>query len=96
LLWPAGTQLLIRFTGPEVWWVLRVAHWAAGIPGATVPVPAGVPGVLVMGASAVLVVVLWRWRWFRGATGLAATVGVVCLLAWSLSALSAGHDTIVG
>jgi competence protein ComEC len=81
LLWPAVAQLLIRFTGPEIWWVLRVAHWAAGMPGATVPVPAGAPGVVVVGATSVLVVALWRWRWFRGATGLAAIVA----LAWSLS-----------
>jgi competence protein ComEC len=87
LLWPAGAQLLIRFTGPELWWVLRVAHWAAGMPGATVPVPAGTPGVLVVGATAVLVVVLWRWRWFRAATGLTAMVGAACLLAWSVSGL---------
>jgi competence protein ComEC len=83
LLWPAGAQLLIRFTAPELWWVLRVAHWAAGMPGATVAVPAGVPGVVVVGATAVLVVALWRWRWFRAATGLAALVA----LAWSLSGL---------
>ena len=87
LLWPAGAQLLIRFTGPELWWVLSVARWAAGMPGATVSVPAGMPGVLVVGASSVLVVVLWRWRWFRGVTGSAAMVGVGCLLAWSLSGL---------
>jgi competence protein ComEC len=78
---------LIRFTGPELWWVLSVARWAAGMPGATVSVPAGMPGVLVVGASSVLVVVLWRWRWFRGVTGSAAMVGVGCLLAWSLSGL---------
>jgi competence protein ComEC len=87
LLWPAGAQLLIRFAGPEVWWVLRVAHWSAGVPAATVPVPAGVPGVLVVGGVTVLVVALWRWRWFRGMTGLAAMVGIVCLLAWSVSGL---------
>ena len=87
VLWPAGAQLLIRFAGPELWWVLSVAHWAAGIPGATVPVPEGVPGVLVVGAAAVLVVALWRWRWFRAATGTAVTVGLGCLLAWSLSRL---------
>jgi competence protein ComEC len=87
VLWPAGAQLLIRFAGPELWWVLSVAHWAAGIPGATVPVPEGVPGVLVVGAAAVLVVALWRWRWFRAATGTAVTVGLGCLLAWSLSGL---------
>jgi competence protein ComEC len=87
VLWPAGAQLLIRFTGPELWWVLSVAHWAAGVPGATVSVPEGVPGVLVVGAAAALVVVLWRWRWFRAVTGLAVTVGLGCLLAWSLSGL---------
>ena len=86
--WPAAAQLLIRFTGPEVWWVLSVAHWSAGIPAATVPVPAGVPGVLVVGGVTVLVVVLWRWRWFRAATGLAAIAGAACLLAWSLSGLA--------
>ncbi len=87
VLWPAGAQLLIRFTGPELWGVLSVAHWAAGVPGATVPVPEGVSGVLAVGAAAALVVVLWRWRWFRAATGLAVTVGLGCLLAWSLSGL---------
>jgi competence protein ComEC len=91
VLWLAGAHLLIRFTGPELWWVLGVAHWAAGVPGATVPVPAGVPGVLVVGATTVLAVLLalllWRWRWFRTAVGLAVPVGVVCLLAWSLAGL---------
>jgi competence protein ComEC len=84
-LWPAAAQLLIRFTGPELWWVLRVAHWAAGMPGATLPVPKGVPGVLVVGSVTVLVVVLWRWRWFRVAAGWSIVVAVACLLAWWLS-----------
>jgi competence protein ComEC len=65
-----------------------VAHWSAGIPAATVPVPAGVPGVLVVGGVTVVVVVLWRWRLFRAATGLAAIAGAGCLLAWSLSGLA--------
>ncbi len=87
VLWPAGGQLLIRFTGPELWWVLSVAHWAAGVPAATVPVPAGVPGLLLVAAITVLVVVLWRWRWFRKAMGSALAVAFICLLAWSLSGL---------
>ena len=29
-LWPASAQLLIRFTGPELWWLLKVAHWDVG------------------------------------------------------------------
>lgn len=81
--WPAGAQLLIRFTGPELWWVVRVAHWVAAVPGATVPVPAGAGGVFLVGSGTVLGVALWRWRWFRVVMGSAT----VCLLAWSLSGL---------
>ena len=93
LLWPAGAQLLIRFTGPELWWVLRVAHGAAGVPGATLAMPAGAPGVVVVGATAVLMVACcgggggfaprrdWpRWSRWRG----------------RCQASSARHDTIVG
>jgi len=85
-LWPAGAGLLIRFTGPEVWWLLRVAERAAALPGAAVPVPAGWAGVLTVGAAAVAAVVLWRWRWFR----LAAAGCLVCAAAWSVSGLVSG------
>ncbi|HEU0189739.1 MAG TPA: ComEC/Rec2 family competence protein [Mycobacterium sp.] len=84
--WPAGAQVLIRFTGPELWWVCRTAHWAAAVPGATVTVPSGLLGVVGVGAAALLVVVAWRWRWCRWAAALAAA----CLLAWSLSDLLTG------
>lgn len=86
LFWPAGSQLLIRFTGPELWWILRVAHCAAAVPAATVPVPSGISGVLVVGAAAVLAAVLWRRRWFRAAMVVAAAG----LVAWSLSGLVVG------
>ena len=90
-LWPAGAQLLIRFTGPELWWLLRVAQWAAGVPGSSVPVPSGLIGVLTVAAAAGAAVALWRWRWVRiGSLG-----AVIFLLAWTLSSLSGGHDTIV-
>jgi competence protein ComEC len=89
LPWPAGAQLLVRFTGPELWWVGHVARWAAAVPAATVPVPPGVPGVVLVGSATVLILllarVLWRWRWFRGAVGLGAALVVMCLLAWSLA-----------
>jgi competence protein ComEC len=91
VLWPAGAQLLIRFTGPELWWVLNVAKWSADVPVATLPVPAGVPGVVVVAAGTVSVLLvarlLWRWRWFRGALGLAGGAVVMGALAWSLSGL---------
>ncbi len=64
-LWPAGTELLIRFTGPELWWLLTVARWAAAVPGASVPVPAGLLGAVTVAAAALAAVVLSRWcrRW---------------------------------
>lgn len=83
--WPAASQLLIRFTGPEVWWALRVAHWAAGVPGAGVPVPSGVAGLVVVGCTSVLVAVMWRWRWFRRSLGYMGLAGTACLAAWWLS-----------
>jgi competence protein ComEC len=67
VLWPAGADLLIRFTGLELWWLLNAARWAAGIPGASVTVPAGLPGALSVAAAGVAVVMLSRWRrrWLR-------------------------------
>ncbi len=92
-LWPAGAQLLIRFTGPELWWLLRVAHWAAGVPGSSVPVPSGLPGVLTVAAAAGLA----PSRSGGGGGSASGHAGaVMCLLAWTVSSLSAGHDTIVG
>lgn len=85
--WPAAAQLLIRFTGPEVWWVLRMAHWAASMPAATVPVPKGLPGVLLVGGLSVFVAASWPWRWFRAGLALTSVVAAVCLLAWSLAGL---------
>lgn len=85
--WPAGAQLLIRFTGPEVWWVLRVAHWAARVPVASVPVPSGAAGLVLVAGATVLTVVLWRWRPFRLSVAWGAAVVVGCQLAWSFAAI---------
>ena len=98
-LWPAAASLLIRFTGPELWWLGQVAHWAAAVPSATVAVPSGPVGVLAVASVGIAAVLLWRWRWFRLGCGCAA----VCLLAWSVSGwvggqgatVSAARDTIV-
>jgi len=105
--WPAGAQLLVRFTGPELWWVLTVAKRAADIPAATAPVPDGLAGVLLVGCATVLLLLLGmllrRRAWFRAAVRVAALVVVGCVLAWSVSELldprtdrSARRDTIVG
>jgi competence protein ComEC len=93
VVWPAGAQFLIRFTGPELWWVLGVAHRAAGVPMATVAVPPGAPGVLAVGGgtvlAALLALLLRRLRWLRTSMRLSATASGICLLAWSLSGLLA-------
>jgi competence protein ComEC len=90
-LWPAGADVLIRFTGPELWWLLGVARWAA-VPGASLSVPSGLLGVFIVGVGGIAAVVSWRWRWFR----VAACGVALCLLAWTVSGLSGGHDTIGG
>jgi competence protein ComEC len=53
--------LLIRFTGPELWWLLRVASTAADVPGAAVSVPSGLAGVVSVAGATLAAVVLWRW-----------------------------------
>lgn len=55
-LWAPGASMLVRFTGPELWWLLHVAHWAADVPGAAVPVPSGPAGVLIVGVGSLLLV----------------------------------------
>ena len=89
-LWPSGAELLIRFTGPELWWLVRVARWAAAVPGASLSVPSGLLGVVTVAATCVAVVVSWRWRWVR----IGMVAALVCVLAWTVSGLSGGHDTI--
>jgi competence protein ComEC len=61
-LWPSGAEVLIRFTGPELWWLCNVAHCAAALPGASVPVSAGALGAFTVAAVTVAAVVLMRWR----------------------------------
>lgn len=82
-LWPDGAALLLRLTGPELWWLLAVAGIAGSLPGAAVAVPDGWLGLIAVAVGGVAVVVLWRWRWFRFAAGCAA----LCALAWSLAGL---------
>ena len=70
VLWPPGAQLLIRFTGPELWWVSKVAHVAGRCArGDRARFPSGLAGVLVVGAATALLLLLatllWRRRWFR-------------------------------
>jgi competence protein ComEC len=100
-LWPAGAGLLIRFTGPQLWWLLRIAEWAASVPGAVLPVPSGWAGLAVVALATGAVVALWR----RRSTRVIAAGAAVCALAWAISgsaeealrvALSVRRGTIGG
>ncbi len=64
VLWPAGAELLIRFTGPEVWWLMTVARRAADLPAALVPVPSGIAGVATVAVAAFATAAVWHW-WCR-------------------------------
>lgn len=100
VFWTGGAEVLIRFCGPLLWWLLGVADTAAAVPGAAVTVPSGVAGVTVIAVSCVGAVLSWRWRWFRALTVIGLTVAV----AWAVSsiagpgwsAVSAGRGTIDG
>lgn len=84
-VWPAGTQLLIRFTGPELWWLLSVARWASSVPGSTVPTPSGLAGVVSVAAGGIALSVLWRLGWARRWMGRVLVVAAFGLLAWTLA-----------
>lgn len=86
VVWPAAAQFLVRFTGPELWWLLRVARWASAVPGAVVPVPSGPVGVFCVAAAGIGSVVLWRWRWGRICVASAA----ICLIAWAVAGAGVG------
>ncbi|MUM16130.1 ComEC family competence protein [Mycobacterium sp. CBMA271] len=83
---PAGAGLFVRFCGPELWWLLRVAEYSSAGGSTAIPVPSGAAGFgLVAGALGVSVL-LWRRRWFRGV----AWCGALCVLALIVSARLAG------
>lgn len=90
--WPAAAQVLIRFTGPELWWLLSVARCAGSAPGALLPVPDGLGGGWLVGLAGIGTVMVWRSRWRRVALGFA----VLGALAWVVIGVSMGRDTIVG
>ncbi|WP_018177754.1 ComEC/Rec2 family competence protein [Jongsikchunia kroppenstedtii] len=57
---PLIADLLVRFTGPAVWWLVQVAQRLARVPGATVRVPDGAAGALLV-TAAILAVAASVW-----------------------------------
>lgn len=94
--------------GPEVEWLLTVAHRSASVPGAVVPWPAGVPGAVLLAGVVIAGLALLRSRRWR-AIAAAALVGALLVLVptrlvppgwpvtgWSMVACDVGQgDAIV-
>ena len=59
-MWADAARILIRFTGPELWWLLTVAQWAGGMPGATMSVPSRLSGFSIVALAGIGVVLLSR------------------------------------
>ncbi len=72
--WAPAGEVLVRMTGPEVWWLVRVGRWSAGLPGATVAVPGGAAGALGLAGITIAALVLTRSPRVRVVV-LAAVVG---------------------
>lgn len=80
---PPVAGLLIRFTGPELWWLLAVSRRIAAVPGASITVPSGTAGMAAVALATGVFILLWRWHWGRLLCG-----GAACgLLAWTLSGI---------
>lgn len=73
--WGYGAGLLVRCTGPPLWWLVHVARWCAELPGAALAVPGGPAGAVLM-LVAIVGVCGWyasrRFRWCVVAATVAA------------------------
>ncbi|GLZ55298.1 ComEC/Rec2 family competence protein [Actinomycetospora sp. NBRC 106378] len=74
--WTWGAHAAVWAAGPEVSWLVWVARRCAGVDGATVSWPGGVPGGLVLAGLVVLGAVALRWRRVR-LVALAAAIGLL-------------------
>lgn len=106
---PLLGELLVRAAAPELEWILLVARRAADVPLATVPLPAGFFGAVLLVGVAGLVLLGTRFRATRRWTVLGACVSLVVVLvpvavrppwppsgAWSLVACDVGQgDALV-
>lgn len=69
--WPGAADLLIRLSGPALWWLSAVARWASGLPGADLAVPVGGAGALLVLAGIAAAVLWMSSAVIRGLTAVA-------------------------
>ncbi|MGY1896824.1 ComEC/Rec2 family competence protein [Nocardia gipuzkoensis] len=84
-LWAPLADLVLRCAAPPLWWLLRVAGYAAAVPGASVAVPGGLAGGLVAGVLVVVAIASLRVRAVRriaAAVALGAAAVLVPVRLW--------------
>jgi competence protein ComEC len=78
-VWPWLAEVLVRFAGPEVDWLILVARQASRVPGAAIDWPAGWWGGLLLVACVLLLVAALRRRRLRVLVG-AALAGLLVVV----------------
>ncbi|UBU15698.1 ComEC/Rec2 family competence protein [Nonomuraea gerenzanensis] len=80
-VWPDAARLLLIPAGYAVGWIIMVARWAVSLPFATVPWPAGWPGLGLLLLAALLAIPILRRRAWRAMAMTAAVAALVAVLA---------------
>ncbi|WP_152195590.1 ComEC/Rec2 family competence protein [Georgenia subflava] len=91
-LWPGAAHALAVGASVCTAWIALVARFFAGLPGAQLPWPGGLTGVLCLAVATVLAVLLLARAGPRrpgAALGVLALLGLVLLLPWPRAALVA-------
>ncbi|WP_218128695.1 ComEC/Rec2 family competence protein [Nonomuraea maritima] len=79
-LWVDGARLLVIPAGYAVGWIITVARWAANLPFATVPWPAGLPGLALLLLAAVVAIPILRRRAWRAVVATLVVAALVVVL----------------
>ncbi|WP_443611924.1 ComEC/Rec2 family competence protein [Actinomycetospora endophytica] len=77
--WTTGAHAAVWLAGPEMSWLVWVAHRCAAVPGATLHWPGGLTGGLLLAGLVLLALVALRWRRVR-LVALAVAVGLLLVL----------------
>ncbi|WP_235854941.1 ComEC/Rec2 family competence protein [Nonomuraea aridisoli] len=81
-VWPDGARLLVIPAGYAVGWIITVARWAVNLPFATVPWPAGLPGLALLVLAVLVAIPILRRRAWRAVavTVVAAALAAVLVI----------------
>ena len=78
--WPEAAQLLVIPAGYAVGWIIMVARWAANVPMANLPWPAGLAGLVLLAVVVAVAVPVMRRRAWRTVTLTVVGAALVAML----------------